>query len=162
MGWGGGHLSLPSELRLRITEFYLPLWWHMKFELHTLFSPIEIENAVRKVRHWTGHFLGFPLPCFLSSRIPPHLGPGLSLDFLLQSLSRMTGRPCIFAHSYIDDSGFGYSQTVTAVIGVLNKSQAALCGFRPVLEHSFPHILPFVKWKKVVQTITHVLSDWKL
>lgn len=66
--------------------------------------------------------------------------PGFSSPKLIQG-----DRPSIFAHSYIDDSGFGYIQTVTAVIGALNKSQIALCEFGPVLERSFPNTLPFVK-----------------
>lgn len=96
-------------------------------------------------------FLGvlslFPLSSPTLGLLLHHLDSVLSLDFLLQSLSRVTGR-VVFAHCYIDDSGFGYIQTVTAAIGALNKSQVALCEFGPVLERSFPNTLPFVKQEK--------------
>lgn len=130
-------ISHPSELRLKIVNrvLFTALMAHESWIIYHIFFDPDLER----------HFLGFPLPCFLSSRILHYLGPAHSLDFLLRSLSRVTDRPCIFARSYIDDSGFGYSQTVTAVIGVLNKSQAALCAFRPVLDHSFPHILLLVR-----------------
>lgn len=96
------------------------------------------------------HFLGggnsLFVSFFLSYLRTPSSSFGLCAQPRFPSPKLIRGdRLYIFAHSYIDDSGFGYIQTVTAVIGVLNTSQVALCGFGPVLEHSFPHILPFVK-----------------